>query len=161
MVSFGYVGAGFGTVPHAGDSDDVDGLVELAVAASVQSVAGVLARGGLEGCDAGEASERGFVTASAGVGPGNVYLRGGDRTYPGLVQQVRSYSCDQFGDGCFQFGYLAGQSTDTPGYRTRGLFSGGEFVYGGGSESKPVAFGDQSSSSKTSELVPKINRGGH
>ena len=33
--SFGYVGAGFGTVSGAGDSDDVERVVELAVAASV------------------------------------------------------------------------------------------------------------------------------
>ena len=40
--SFGYVGPGFGTVSGAADGDGVDGLVELAVAASVESVTGVL-----------------------------------------------------------------------------------------------------------------------
>ena len=30
--AFGYVGTGFGAVPSAGDSDGVDGAVELAVA---------------------------------------------------------------------------------------------------------------------------------
>ena len=47
------VGAGFGAVPAAGDGDGVDCLVELAVAASVESVAGVLSGGGFEGCHAG------------------------------------------------------------------------------------------------------------
>ena len=42
------VGLGFGAVSGAGDSDGVDGLVEVAVAASVQPVAGVLPRGGFE-----------------------------------------------------------------------------------------------------------------
>ena len=42
--AFADVGAGFGTVSGAGDGDGVDCLVELAVAASVQSVAGVLSR---------------------------------------------------------------------------------------------------------------------
>ena len=39
--AFGYVGPGFGAGPGAGDSDGVDCLVEGAVAASVEPVAGV------------------------------------------------------------------------------------------------------------------------
>ena len=42
--AFADVGPGFGTVTGAADGDGVDGLVELAVAASVQSVTGVLSR---------------------------------------------------------------------------------------------------------------------
>ena len=92
--------------------------------------------GRLEGCYTGEASERGFVAASAGVGPGDVYLRGGDRPDSGLVEQLGGDGCDQFGDGCFQFGYLGGESSDPSGYRTHGLFGGGEFVDGCRWESK-------------------------
>ena len=40
--AFGYVGLGFGTVAGAGDGDVVERSVELAVTASVESVAGVL-----------------------------------------------------------------------------------------------------------------------
>jgi len=88
--SFGSVGAGFEAVSGAGDGEGVDGLVEGPVAVSVEPVAGVLPGGGLEGGYAGEASERGFVAASAWVGPGDVYLRGGDRAYSVLVQQLGS-----------------------------------------------------------------------
>ena len=51
--SFGYVGPGFGTVAGTDDGDGVECLVELAVAASVESVAGVLSGGGFEWCYAG------------------------------------------------------------------------------------------------------------
>ena len=42
-----------------GDRDSVEGAVELAVAASVESVALVFAAAGVERCDAGVASELG------------------------------------------------------------------------------------------------------
>ena len=51
--AFGDVGAGFGADPGPGDDDGVEGLVELAVAAPVQPVTGVLTGGRFEGCYAG------------------------------------------------------------------------------------------------------------
>ena len=47
------VGPGFGAGPGAADGDGVESSVELTVASSVQSVAGVLPGGRFEGCYAG------------------------------------------------------------------------------------------------------------
>ena len=65
--SFGDVGLGVWAVAAAGDGDGVQRAVELAVAAAVEAVAGVLPRGRFEWGDAGEAGEGCFVAAAAGV----------------------------------------------------------------------------------------------
>ena len=124
----------------------------------------MLPRRRLEGCYAGQASERGLAAASAWVGPGDEHLGGGDRANPELLEQLRSCGCDQFGDGRFQFGYLGGQSADASGYRTHGLFGSGEFASGtrgwlAGSER--VTFGDQRGGGETSELVSEIHGPGY
>ena len=58
----------------------------------------MLSGGSFEGCHACEAGEGGFVAASAGVGPGDVYLRGGDGAYSWLLEQLGCDLLDQFGD---------------------------------------------------------------
>ena len=65
--SFGDVGLGVWAVAAAGDGDGVQRAVELAVAAAVEAVAGVLRGGRFEWGDAGEAGECCFVAAAAGV----------------------------------------------------------------------------------------------
>ena len=161
--AFGYVGPGFGAVPSAGDSDGVDGAVELAVAVAAEPVAGLLPPKTLGGVRR-RPGERRRLRCGIGLGVTRrcIHLRGGDRPDPVLLEQLGSCGCDQFGDGRFQFGYLiVARVADASGYRTHGLFGGGEFVDGGGWDSKRRAFGDKSSGVQTSELVPKINRRGH
>ena len=50
----------FGVVSQATDHDEVNGPVELPIAATVQAMAVYLAGGALDGCHAGEGSEGGF-----------------------------------------------------------------------------------------------------
>ena len=59
--SFGDVGLGVWAVAAAGDGDGVQCSVELAVAAAVGAVAGVLPGGRFEWGDAGEATSRSFA----------------------------------------------------------------------------------------------------
>jgi hypothetical protein len=61
------VGDGGGVVLAAVEDDCVEGAVEVAVAASVESVADGLAAGGGDRCGAGEAGEGGFVSDAAWV----------------------------------------------------------------------------------------------
>ena len=63
--SFGDVGLGVGAVAAAGDGDGVQCAVELAVAAAVEAVAGVLPGGRFEWGDAGEAGE-GWASSTGG-----------------------------------------------------------------------------------------------
>src|SRR5690606_34923174 len=68
-ASFG-VGACGGVVAESAEHDDVEGSVELAVAAAVEAVSGCHARRGGDGGDAGQVRECGFVSDPASVGPG-------------------------------------------------------------------------------------------
>ena len=71
--SSGEVGLGGRTAALSGEGDEVEGLVELAVTAAVEAVAGlVLPGGGFYGGGAGEAGKGGFGAAPARVGPGEV-----------------------------------------------------------------------------------------
>lgn len=96
----GQVVLGFGVVAHSGVGDDVDGLVECSVPASVESVAGGLAAGGLERAGSGEFGEGGIVAAAPGVGERDDGLGGADRADSGAGGQLR----DQVVDDCGQFG---------------------------------------------------------
>jgi hypothetical protein len=72
----------------------VDGLVERAVAAAVETVAGGLAAGCLDGADAGEPGEGGVVAAAAGVGERDDGLSGGDRADAGPAGEVGGQVAD-------------------------------------------------------------------
>ena len=136
-------------------------MSDTAVAPAGCSVAGLR---GFEGGSAGQASEGGFVAASAWVGPDDIDLRGGDGAYPGLVKQLGSDGFDQFGDGCFQFCYFGGERADTPGQGPHSHLGGGVFVSGTRgwlTRSELVALGDQSGGGETSELVSEIDRRGY
>ena len=98
------------------------------------------------------------------MGPSDIYLRGGDRTDPGLVEQIGGDGCNQFGDGRFQFCCFGGEGLDTPGERTHGHFGGGVFAPGARgwlTRSERVTFGDQRGGGETSEVVSEIHRRGY
>jgi hypothetical protein len=61
------VGDGRRVAAPAGDGDDVDGAVELAVAEAVEPVAVGAAGGDRDGCGAGEHAEGGFAVNASGV----------------------------------------------------------------------------------------------
>jgi hypothetical protein len=76
-TAFG-VGTGLGVEAEPGLDDDVEGAVELAVAAAVEPVPDGVARGGLLRGDAGEGGEGGLRSDPAVVGVGAADDRGGD-----------------------------------------------------------------------------------
>src|ERR1700754_3563108 len=57
----GNVGAGVRVPGHAGDGEDVEGIVRLAIAAAIEAITHGLAGTGRNGCDAAEVSERGLA----------------------------------------------------------------------------------------------------
>jgi len=59
--SSGFVFSGFRMASEAGDSDGVQGPVEVAVTHPAEPVPGALSAAGLQGGDAGQAGEGGFV----------------------------------------------------------------------------------------------------
>lgn len=65
-ASLGAVDTGRFVVGSAGERDDVEGTVELAIAIAIEAMA-ILALAGRhrDGCDAAEASERGLVATAA------------------------------------------------------------------------------------------------
>ena len=81
--------AGCRVVLAAVEDDRVQRAVELAVAAAAEAVAGGLAAGSGDGCDAGEAGEARFGAGSAVVRLGDDQLGGDDRSDAGLVKQRR------------------------------------------------------------------------
>jgi len=69
----------------SGCGDDLDGLVECPVSASVESVASGLAAGGLDRAGPGEFGEGGIVAVATGVGERDDGLGGADRADSGRV----------------------------------------------------------------------------
>jgi hypothetical protein len=61
------VGNGLWVAAHAGDGDDVQGSVEVPIAASVEPVSGVLSAAGFQWTDAGQSGEGGLVADPAAV----------------------------------------------------------------------------------------------
>jgi hypothetical protein len=82
------VGGGFGVVAGAGERDDVERAVELAVAAAVEPVALLAGAGGVDGAGAGEGGEAGFAVHAGGVAAGDHELGGADGADAALVQQL-------------------------------------------------------------------------
>src|SRR5690242_14718577 len=85
----GDVVLGLGMAAQAGDGDAVDGGVDLAVAAAIQSVAVGLARADGDWCDAGGASELGVRGEPLGAGDLADELGRRQRPEAGLGEQVR------------------------------------------------------------------------
>jgi hypothetical protein len=103
------VGDRGGVVLAAAEQDGVEGAVELAVAAAVESVADGLAGAGRDRGGAGEASEGGLVADPAGVRPGDDQLGGADRADAGLGEQGGCELADELSDrGLELFGLGAG-----------------------------------------------------
>ena len=83
------VGAGGWVDAALGDGDAVEGAVELAVAAAVESVALVFAGAGVEWCDAGVAGELGVRAEAVDGADFAEQLGGADRAAAGQLQQLR------------------------------------------------------------------------
>ena len=90
------VGAGLGLVLGADDGDGVDGVVDLAVAAAVESVSDGLARGGRQRGGSVAAGEGCLVLEAGGVA--GEQLGGRDRPDPGLVEQCGVGRADDLGE---------------------------------------------------------------
>ena len=101
-----------GMAAQAGDGDAVDGRVDLAVAAAVESVAVRLARDEQDRRDAGGARELGVGCEPLGAGDFADELGRGQRAESGLEKQVRGDLGDQVGDLGFQFFDRLAQFTD-------------------------------------------------
>ena len=84
---FQVVVAAWAGVADLVDRDDMDGGVELAVAASAESVPGLVAAGGVDGCGAVEAGEMVLVGEPGDVAGVADDLRGDDRGHAGDVGQ--------------------------------------------------------------------------
>ena len=89
------VGAGLFVVADTLERADVEGPVELAVAASVQSVAALLAARGIDRASAGERGEGCFAPHPTGVAARDEQLSGADRSHAALVEQSRRELSDQ------------------------------------------------------------------
>jgi len=94
----------------------VDGGVEGAVAAAVESVSHGASGAGRDGVDPGEGGEGGLVAEAAFVGPGGQGDGGADRADAGLGEQGGAYGLDQCpqlfevgGQGPVEGGDVAGQ----------------------------------------------------
>ena len=109
------VGAGGGVVVDALHGDDVDGPVELPVAAAVEPVSGGEPGAGGDRGDAGEVGEGGLVAAAAGVGPGAQHGRGHDRADAGLGEQVGPPGAHDGQDRLLVLGSFLGQGLGTTG----------------------------------------------
>ena len=81
--------AGLGVAAHPGDGDGVQGPVEVAVAAAVESVSGPLPAAGFQRGGAGQGGEGGLAADPAAVGPADEQLRGDDGADAGLGEQGR------------------------------------------------------------------------
>jgi hypothetical protein len=74
----------------------VEGSIELAVTASVEAVTGSFSAGGFDWCDTGEVRERGFATAAAWMGPGDVDVGGADGTDAELGDELGAVGGGEF-----------------------------------------------------------------
>lgn len=86
-------GIGFGTA----EGDDVDGSVELAVPAAVQSVSAGVAGAGRDGCGSGVPGERGLGGEALRAGGVTDQDRCGDRPAAALGEQPRVVLLDKPG----------------------------------------------------------------
>jgi len=130
------VGPGSRVVDHAGDDDVPERGVGLAVAAPVEAVPFVFAAGGVEGCDAAEVSEGGFVAEPGWVVAGGDEERGGavdadteagDQLGCGVVDELADDGVE-FGDLGFEGDGSAGQGAQ------RQLGERGDVASGAGAE---------------------------
>ena len=97
------VDAGGGVGSCSGEGDDVDGSVELAVTAAVQSVAAGVAGAGGDRCSSGVPSERGLAGEALRAGGVADQDRGGDRSASMLGQQLWVVFLDQPGQLGLEF----------------------------------------------------------
>ena len=103
---------GLGVDAGAGDRDDVQRPVELAVAAAVQSVLAVLPGGARDRCDPGLQREARVALEPFGAGGAADQDRGDERAAAGLLEQPRTLGFDQLEQLLLERVDLAGQSAD-------------------------------------------------
>lgn len=95
----------------------MEGAVELAVAAAIESVADRLAGAGGDRGGAGESGEGGFAVQSSRVRPGEQDLGGACGTDPGLVEQLGRKLADERPDLARQLAFFTGELADPAGDR--------------------------------------------
>ena len=106
------VGAGLGVGPGAGERDDVERPVELAVPAAVQPVALGVAGAGRDRGGAGVSGEAGVGGEPLRAGGVADDDRGRHRPAPGLLEQRGAVRVDQDLELGEQFAFLAGDLSD-------------------------------------------------
>ena len=106
------VGACLGVVADPLEGDDVQCPVELAIAASVQPVASLLAARGIDRTGAGERGEGCLAPHPAGVAARDEQLGAADRSHTALREQIGRYLGQQLGQRSLGLGHLLRQSLD-------------------------------------------------
>jgi hypothetical protein len=108
-------------VVDAGEGDDVQRPVELAVAASIQAVPPLLPAGGVDRAGAGECGEGRLARHPAGVAAGNEKLRATDRPDAALLEQLGRELAEERGESMLGLGDLSGSEGRREGSRTLGV----------------------------------------
>jgi hypothetical protein len=108
------VGGCFGVMVDAGEGDDVQGPVQLAVAAAVQSVSSLLSAGGVERAGAGECGEGRFARHAVGVAAGDEQLGGADGSDAAFLEQIGRDLGEDADEPAVDLLYLVAESLDPP-----------------------------------------------
>jgi hypothetical protein len=108
------VGGGLRVVADPLQGDDVEGPVELAVAAAVEAVPSLLAAGGIDWARAGERGEGGLASHAAGVAAGDEQLGGADGPHAALLEQIGRDLGDERGESPLGLREFLRQSLDAP-----------------------------------------------
>ena len=137
------VGAGGWVIAQPGQHDQVERLVELAVAGAIQPHPDRLAAGGRDGGGPTQHGVGGIGAAAAGMGPGTEHDGGHHRTHASGGEQVGPPGPDKGRDGPGVLGDLGVQELDAAGQRTQAGRGGCSLNIPGGPLTEPPAGPDQ------------------
>ncbi len=99
-------------VPDPGESDHVEGAVELAVAPSVKAVPALLSARGVDRPRAGERGEGCLARHPAWVTARDQQLRAADRSHAALLEEIRRDLGEERGKGALGVCHLPRESLD-------------------------------------------------
>ena len=119
------VGAGCWVIAQPGQHDQVQGLVELAVAGTVEANPDGLSGGRGDGGGAAQHGEGSICAAAARMRPGTEHVSGHDRAHPAAGEQVRSPGPHEGGDGLGVVGDFAVEELDAAGQSPQAGRGGG------------------------------------
>jgi hypothetical protein len=106
------VGASLSVVADACEGDDVERPVELAIAATVEPMASLLAARGVDRAGARERSEGSLACHPARVTARNEQLGAADRSHAALLEQIGGDLGEQLSECTLGLCHLAGESLD-------------------------------------------------